>query len=71
MRTRFLLGVLVGVLLTVSTLAARDTYNYIHALENRVRYIEGYLGVLDQFLKSGGLTIEPQSQVTGAHKVKA
>jgi hypothetical protein len=48
-----LLCVLLGVLLATGAFAVRAAIAEYQQLETRVSYIEGYLGMLDQMLRSG------------------
>lgn len=64
-----LLCVLLGVVLTAGAYGVRDGVAYVRELENRVRYLEGFIGVLDQLLRQGGLTIQMPDDTSP--KVKA
>ena len=50
---RELIGVLIGVLLASGAFLTRAFALEYHRLQQRVHFIEGYLGVLDKMLRSG------------------
>lgn len=54
MQKKFLLGVLVGCLLTYGVMSTINAYD---ALNKRVSYIEGYLGQLDKMLRGASTNV--------------